>query len=104
MQLARTLAMGINCRGSTTCLTKAAFSTSDDVDVPQVCVKNENGTNPHIANTGKFGIFGGNTFVNTKVRMETVTTGFSNDQKTPSDIFRYRTLKSFRTSWRSRNP
>ena len=81
-----------------------APAAPDAVEIPQVCVKYENGTRPHNAKTGKLGTLGVMIFVNTKVRMDTVTMGFSSDQNTPRDMFRYRTLKSFETNFRKRNP
>src|SRR6266496_1845996 len=98
MQFENTAAIGRSCRGTATRFTKLALSTSDVVAVTQAIEKKLNATNPHNTYSGKFGIAGlGKTFVNMNVSTPIITRGFSMDQSTPSDMFRYRTLKSFMT-------
>src|SRR6266581_4939787 len=98
MQFESTAAIGRSCRGTATRFTKFALSTSDMVALTQAIAKKLNATSPHNTNRGKFGIDGlGKILVNMKVRTPIITRGFSMDHNTPSDMFRYRTLKSFMT-------
>ena len=73
----------------------AALSMSEPVPVLQARVKKLKGTSPHNTKTGNCGRRLGKITVKTKVSAAMVTRGFSNDQRTPRDMLRYRTLKSF---------
>ena len=66
--------------------------------------KKLNGTKPHSTNTAKCGILPfAKTAVKTNVSTPIMMMGLSKDQKTPRDMFRYRTRKSFEIKLESRN-
>src|SRR6185436_12816106 len=95
-QLPSTVAIGMISRGTGTRLMIEVFSISELVPVLQARVKKLKGTRPHNTNKGNSGCESfGMMRVNTNVRAPIITIGFSKDQKTPRDMFRYRTLKSF---------
>src|SRR5450759_2873372 len=83
-------------RGTITRLIRPALSTREVVPLSHAIVKKLYGTRPQRMKTGKCGIeVFTKIFVNTNVMTPIMTRGFSNDQKRPSDMFRYRILKSF---------
>src|ERR1035438_8312265 len=103
-QLDRTLVMGTTSRGTGTRLIRPALSTMEVVPVIHATVKKLNGTMPHRANTAKCGMFGlGKILVKTTVNTPTMTSGLISDQKTPSDMFRYRIWKCFSTRFSTKD-
>jgi hypothetical protein len=101
--LERTAAIGTISRGIGTRFTKAVLSTTEVVPQIQAMVKKLYGTRPQRTKTGKFLIFGfGKTRVKTKVSTPIITRGFRIDQRTPRDMLRYLTRKSFRTRFSRR--
>ena len=83
-------------RGTGTRLINPALSTMYVVPVLHATVKKLKGTRPHSTNTGKFDEGFLKIFVKTKVITSIMTDGFSSDQNTPRDMFRYLIRKSLR--------
>jgi hypothetical protein len=77
----------------------AAPSTMELVPDAHASEKKLYGTSPHRTRMGKFSSCEGKILVKTNVSTPIITRGFRSDQNAPSDIFRYRILKSFRTSF-----
>src|SRR3954447_139363 len=102
-QLDRTLAIGTISRGTGTRLIRFALSTIAPVPVAHATEKKVYGTSPQSKNTGNLGVFAGKILVKTNVSTVIITIGFRSDQNAPSDMFRYRILKSFATSFRTTN-
>src|SRR5579883_261467 len=94
-QFPRTVVMGIIARGTGTRLIRCALSTSELVLMLQASEKKLKGINPQRTNTGKSFCELGKILVKTNVNTPIVTRGFRSDHNTPSDILRYRVLKSF---------
>src|SRR5690349_1244537 len=99
-QFERTAERGITSRGTVTRLINAALSTRDVVPVSQASVKKLKGTRPQSTNAEKWRteLFG-KILVRTNVITPIMTSGLRSDQKMPSDILRYRILKSFSISF-----
>src|SRR5438270_7628121 len=98
-QLESTDDSGITSRGTVSRLIRDALSTNEVVPVAQAIVKKLKGTRPQSTNAGKCRteLFA-KILVRTNVITPIITRGFRRDQKIPSDIFRYRILKSFSIS------
>src|SRR5207253_2283103 len=98
-QLARTAERGITSRGTVTRLINDALSTMEVVPDAQAIVKKLKGTRPQSTNAGNRWIeLFAKILVRTNVITPIMTRGLRRDQKIPSDIFRYRILKSFSIS------
>src|SRR5581483_2455685 len=102
-QLESTAASGIISRGTETRLIRLELSIREVVPVIQARVKKLYGTRPHITKRAKLGIGLIKILVKTKVSTPIRTSGFSKDQNTPRDIFRYRILKSLKIRLDRRN-
>ena len=84
-----TVAIGMISRGTGTRLMMCQLSTSELVPVLQAMVKKLKGTRPQRTKVGKCRmLLLGKIFVNTKVKVPMITSGFSRDQNTPRDMFR----------------
>lgn len=88
MAFPRTLAISTACRGTGTRLIRWALSMIDVVPLAQAWLKKLKGMMPHNTKTGNLEIELGKIFVNTNVNTAIMTSGFTSDQKTPSDMFR----------------
>src|SRR6266700_2010753 len=97
-----TVQIGITSRGTGTRLIRLALSSTDPVPELQAIEKKLNGSRPQNKNTGKCGSGFLKILVKTNVSTVIMTMGFTRLQSTPSDMLRYRTLKSFITSLRIR--
>src|ERR1051325_8043264 len=95
MQLESTALIGITTRGTGTRLIRPELSISDVAPGLQATEKKLNVTRPQSRNTGNFGLGETKTFVKTKVNTVIMISGFTTDQDTPKDIFRYRIRQSF---------
>src|ERR1700687_1483384 len=99
-QFERTAERGITSRGTATRLISGALSTSEVVPDAQAMVKKLKGTRPQSTNAGNRWIeLFAKILVRTNVITPIMTRGLRSDQKIPSDIFRYRILKSFSISF-----
>jgi hypothetical protein len=97
-QLESTAEIGIAALGTGTLLIRPELSINEVVPVLHATEKKLKGTIPHKRNTGKFLIGDENIRILVKTNDNTniMTRGFSTDHNTPSDMFRYRTRKSFK--------
>ena len=98
-QFESTAERGITSRGTVTRLINGALSTREVVPDDQASVKMLKGTRPQSTNAEKWRteLFG-KILVRTNVITPIMTSGLRSDQKMPSDILRYRILKSFSIS------
>src|SRR5512140_560173 len=99
----RTEETGTISRGKPTFLIRPLLSKTDVEPLSQATEKKLNGTSPVSTNKGKSSIGPPDRILRkTNVRTPIITSGFASDQNTPSDMFRYRILKSLATKIRNK--